>query len=152
MKPEGAEEASKPMHLARFAIAHFDGLTEEDRGQLIEEARNGDETAGEELEAATTAELERVRDILSDGESMDVLELGITLGAMYQSSDKTKSMEYQPTYGDNPTLGILVTQDDMQDGDWVPTVNGLVVIVALEEQINQFNGTIRRIMGIEDRD
>ena len=66
MKPEGAEEASKPMHLARFAIAHFDGLTEEDRGQLIEEARNGDETAGEELEAATTAGLERVRDILTE--------------------------------------------------------------------------------------
>ena len=58
--PEGAEEASKPMHLARFAIAHFDGLTEEDRGQLIEEARNGDETAGEELEAAVIAGLEKV--------------------------------------------------------------------------------------------
>ena len=50
--PEGAEEASKPMHLARFAIAHFDGLTEEDRGQLIEEARNGDKAAQEEVDLA----------------------------------------------------------------------------------------------------
>ena len=58
--PEGAEEASKPMHLARFAIAHFDGLTEEDRGQLAEQARNGDETAGEALEAAAIAGLEKV--------------------------------------------------------------------------------------------
>ena len=74
MKPEGAEEASKPMHLARFAIAHFDGLTEEDRGQLIEEARNGDKAAQEELEAAVTTGLERVHEILADVNGEDAGE------------------------------------------------------------------------------
>jgi len=115
--PEGAEEARKPLHLARFAIAHFDGLTGEDRAQLIEAARNGDETAQEELEAAVTAGLERVSELLADEGSRKALELGITLGIHQQrGGDK-----FDPWWFSGQVTG-----------------DGLVVIVALEEQIEQW--------------
>ena len=78
--PEGAEKHGRPLHLARLAVAHFDGLTGEDRTQLIEEARNGDETAQEELEAAVTAGLERVRELLADEKTRRAMCMGIGLG------------------------------------------------------------------------
>ena len=85
---EWAEKGSRSLHLARLAVAHFDGLTEEDRTRLIEEARNGDETAQEELEAAVTAGLERVSELLDDEKTRRAMCMGIGLGYQDMSAGK----------------------------------------------------------------
>ena len=82
-----AAEKQRPLHLARFAVAHFDGLTGEDRTRLIEAAQNGDETAQEELEAAVTAGLERVRKLTANEDALRMMCMGITIGQTQTVTD-----------------------------------------------------------------
>ena len=90
-------------------------------------ARNGDETAQEELEAAVTAGLEKVSELLADEGSREVLKLGIALGL--QSHD----------------LPTAQTEDAQTFSADVGQANGRAVytIADLEEQINQFLLTIQ---------
>ena len=117
---EWAEKGSRSLHLARLAVAHFDGLTGEDRTQLIEEARNGDETAQEELEAAVTAGLERVSELLDDEKTRRAMCMGIGLG--YQDMSAGKAIELNPD-------ALIVTESGGHKCS--------SVIADLEEQINQ---------------
>ena len=113
-----SEKHGRPLHLARLAVAHFDGLTGEDRTRLIEEARNGDETAQEELEAAVTAGLERVSELLADEKTRGAMCMGIGLGYADMSAGQAI---------DNVNPDELISVALGQCG---------IVIDDLEEQIN----------------
>ena len=121
-----SEKHGRPLHLARLAVAHFDGLTGEDRTRLIEEARNGDETAQEELEAAVTAGLERVSELLDDVKTRRLLKLGITLGLIGNHDNP---------YSEPEASDVLDRENLSTHGTDV--VNN--TLVDLEEQIMKLN-------------
>ena len=116
--PEGAEKHGRPLHLARLAVAHFDGLTGEDRTQLIEEARNGDETAQEELEAAVTAGLERVRKLTANEDALRLLKLGITLGLIVNTDNPYDVLDREnlSTHGTDVVNNTLVALEEQISG------------------------------------
>ena len=82
MAPEGADEGKPQISpLVHIAGGLFGELYPDERGELIDEAKAGDEEARKALIADDKAALEEVLEGLEDAETLKWIEFGMRIGA-----------------------------------------------------------------------